>query len=100
MSRFWHPFADMHTVADHELVMVEGEGAVVRDADGREYIDATAGLWFCNVGYGRQEIADAVANQLSKLSAWASPRSASSSRASTAITACTSWAPRSSGCRS
>jgi len=72
MSRFWHPFADMHTVADHELVMVEGEGAVVRDADGREYIDATAGLWFCNVGYGRQEIADAVAGQLSKLSAYSS----------------------------
>jgi adenosylmethionine-8-amino-7-oxononanoate aminotransferase len=62
----------MHTVADHELVMVEGDGAVVRDADGREYIDATAGLWFCNVGYGRQEIADAVASQLSKLSAYSS----------------------------
>jgi len=72
MSRFWHPFADMHTVADHELVMVEGEGAVVRDANGKEYIDATAGLWFCNVGYGRQEIADAVAEQLSKLSAYSS----------------------------
>src|SRR5207249_6567106 len=32
----------------------------------------TAGLWFCNVGYGRQEIADAVAEQLSKLSAYSS----------------------------
>jgi putrescine---pyruvate transaminase len=72
MSRFWHGFADMHTVADHEIVMVEGEGAVVRDAAGNEYIDATAALWFCNVGYGRREIADAVAEQLTKLSAYSS----------------------------
>jgi putrescine---pyruvate transaminase len=72
MSRFWHGFADMHTVADHEIVMVEGEGAVVRDAAGKEYIDATAALWFCNVGYGRREIADAVAEQLTKLSAYSS----------------------------
>jgi len=72
MSRFWHPFADMHTVADHELVMVDGDGAVVRDEHGREYIDATAALWFCNVGYGRREIADAVAEQLAKLPAYSS----------------------------
>ncbi len=72
MSRFWHPFADMHTVADHEIVIVDGEGAVIRDEHGKEYIDATAGLWFCNVGYGRQEIADAVADQLTKLSAYSS----------------------------
>jgi len=72
MSRFWHPFADMHVVADHEIVIVDGEGAVIRDASGKEYIDATAGLWFCNVGYGRREIADAVAEQLTKLSAYSS----------------------------
>jgi putrescine aminotransferase len=72
MSRFWHPIADMHTVADHEIVIVDGEGAVIRDEHGRDYIDATAGLWFCNVGYGRREIADAVAEQLAKLSAYSS----------------------------
>ena len=33
MSRFWHGFADMHTVADNELVIVDGEGAVIRDAN-------------------------------------------------------------------
>jgi len=72
MSRFWHGFADMHTVADHEIVMVEGDGAVITDANGKEYIDATAALWFCNVGYGRREIADAVAEQLTRLSAYSS----------------------------
>jgi putrescine---pyruvate transaminase len=72
MSRFWHGFADMHVVADHEVVLVSGEGAVVTDSNGRDYIDATAALWFCNVGYGRREIADAVADQLVRLSAYSS----------------------------
>ena len=30
------------------------------DRDGRRYIDGMASLWYCNVGYGRVEIADAV----------------------------------------
>ena len=41
------------------VALVRGEGAVVWDADGREYLDATGGLWFCNVGHGRAELADA-----------------------------------------
>lgn len=72
MSRFWHGFADMHVVADHEIVLVSGDGAVITDSNGRDYIDATAALWYCNVGYGRREIADAVAEQLVKLSAYSS----------------------------
>jgi adenosylmethionine-8-amino-7-oxononanoate aminotransferase len=71
-TRFWHGFADMHVVKDHEIVMVAGDGAMLTDANGREYIDATAALWFCNVGYGRREIADAVAAQLTKLNAYSS----------------------------
>jgi adenosylmethionine-8-amino-7-oxononanoate aminotransferase len=42
-----------------ELVIDRGEGAHVWDGDGRRYLDATAALWYCNVGYGREEIADA-----------------------------------------
>ncbi|HEY2916846.1 MAG TPA: aminotransferase class III-fold pyridoxal phosphate-dependent enzyme [Candidatus Limnocylindrales bacterium] len=72
MSRLWHGFADMHTVANNEIVMASGEGAVLTDTRGREYIDATAALWFCNVGYGRREIADAVAAQLTTLNAYSS----------------------------
>ena len=44
-------------------------GRRVWDADGNEYVDATAGLWFANVGHGRAEIADAVAEQLRTLAA-------------------------------
>src|SRR2546423_1375613 len=68
-TRLWHPFAAMGKVDGHELVLVRGEGSTVWDVDGTEYIDATAGLWFANVGHGRAEIADAVAAQLRTLAA-------------------------------
>ena len=69
-TRYWHPFADMHKVQDHEVVLVRGEGAWIEDADGRRYLDATAGLWYCNVGHGRTEIAEAAAAQLSSLASY------------------------------
>jgi adenosylmethionine-8-amino-7-oxononanoate aminotransferase len=69
-TRYWHPFADMHRVRDHELVLARGEGAWIEDADGRRYLDATAGLWYCNVGHGRTEIAEAAAAQLGALAAY------------------------------
>jgi adenosylmethionine-8-amino-7-oxononanoate aminotransferase len=71
-SAFWHGFADMHVVKDREIVIESGDGAVITDSNGRQYIDATAALWFCNAGYGRREIADAVADQLSRLHAYSS----------------------------
>jgi adenosylmethionine-8-amino-7-oxononanoate aminotransferase len=30
-TRYWHPFADMHKVRDHELVLVRGAGAWIED---------------------------------------------------------------------
>ena len=68
-TRLWHPFAAMGKVDGHELVLTRGEGTRVWDDEGSEYIDATAGLWFANVGHGRVEIADAVAAQLRTLAA-------------------------------
>lgn len=69
---FWHGFADMHAVKDAEIVIREGSGVWITDVDGRRYLDATAALWYCNVGFGRAEIADAVAVQLRRLSAYSS----------------------------
>jgi putrescine aminotransferase len=70
-TRFWHPVADMHAVAaSGELLLDRGEGAHVWDVDGRRYVDATAGLWYANVGYGRDEIADAASAQLRRLHAY------------------------------
>ncbi|WP_238774236.1 aminotransferase family protein [Prescottella equi] len=52
---------------DGAFVVSRGEGAYIWDDVGTRYLDATAGLWFTNVGHGRTEIADAVAAQLSKV---------------------------------
>jgi putrescine---pyruvate transaminase len=71
MSSYWHPFADMGAITvDGPLVIDRGEGAYVFDEGGRRYYDAAAGLWYCNVGYGRAEIADAAAEQMRRLSAY------------------------------
>jgi putrescine aminotransferase len=71
-TSFWHGFADMHLVKDAEIVMRSGDGVWLESTDGRRFIDATAALWYCAVGYGRQAIADAVAQQLVRLSAYSS----------------------------
>jgi putrescine aminotransferase len=68
---YWHPFADMAALeADGELSIVRGEGSYVWDADGNRYLDATASLWYCNVGHGRREITEAVAAQMRELEAY------------------------------
>jgi len=70
MSSLWHPFADMAAVKDDELVIAKGRGALVWDEQGREYVDAKGGLWYCAIGHGRGEIADAVAAQMRELEAY------------------------------
>jgi adenosylmethionine-8-amino-7-oxononanoate aminotransferase len=49
------------------VIMDHAEGALVYDAAGKAYIDAFASLWTVNVGHGRQEIFDAIAEQEQKL---------------------------------
>jgi adenosylmethionine-8-amino-7-oxononanoate aminotransferase len=71
MTHFWHPFADMAAVSGTgAITLVGGEGAHVVDDTGRRYLDATASLWYCNVGWGRREIADAAAAQMAELPAY------------------------------
>jgi putrescine aminotransferase len=61
-----HP---LHHPDDHRqpLVVVEGKGAVLRDAEGRDYIDGLSGLWNVNVGHGRGELADAASAQIRRI---------------------------------
>ena len=60
MGSLWHPFSDMGAVeTDGEFVIARGEGVHVYDRAGTRYLDATAGLWFTNVGHGREELAEA-----------------------------------------
>lgn len=64
-STLWHGFADMGAVSESgPFAIASGSGTRITDTHGAEYIDATAGLWFTNVGHGRASIADAVAQQL------------------------------------
>jgi adenosylmethionine-8-amino-7-oxononanoate aminotransferase len=69
-TRLWHPFADMGAVRQGELVIERGEDVWVWDTEGRRYLDATASLWYANVGHGRPEIAAAVADQMGRLEAY------------------------------
>ncbi len=69
-TRLWHPFAAMGTVRSDELVLERGEDVWVWDVEGNRYLDATASLWYANVGHGRPEIASAVAEQMARLEAY------------------------------
>ncbi|MGH2780981.1 MAG: aspartate aminotransferase family protein, partial [Thermoleophilaceae bacterium] len=69
-QHLWHPFADMARVPGDEVTLVSGEGSWVTDDQGHRYLDASAALWFCNVGHGRGELADAAAAQMRKLAAY------------------------------
>lgn len=62
----------MSAVAGHDLVIESGRGSHVRSEAGDEYLDATAALWYCNVGHGRTEIGEAVGRQISRIAAYSS----------------------------
>ena len=48
-------------------IMETGKGVFIRDRDGKEFLDAFAGLYCVNIGYGRSEVADAIHEQAKKL---------------------------------
>ena len=65
---FLHPFAK--PTRPSFTVIARGDGALIWDTDGHEYVDAMASLWYCAAGHGRAEIADAVAAQLRTIAAY------------------------------
>ena len=63
-----HPATALHThQADGGMIADRARGVTLTDIHGKEYIDAMAGLWCVNVGYGRTELARAAAEQMEKL---------------------------------
>jgi adenosylmethionine-8-amino-7-oxononanoate aminotransferase len=64
---FWNPMANMGAIREQAITIVRGEGSTVWDDEGNAYLDATASLWYCNVGHGRAELAEAAAAQLGAL---------------------------------
>ncbi len=69
LAHVWHPLTQHQQLEEQPLLMVEeARGATIVDAGGRRYIDTMAGLWCVNAGYGRESIARASCEQMSKLS--------------------------------
>ena len=68
-----HPYQVFDTVLVDDVLPIErGAGARLVDSDGREYLDAVGGMWCTNIGLGRDEMADAIAQQVREL-AYANP---------------------------
>ena len=65
---FLHPFAP--TTKERFITLTRGRGATVWDVDGNELIDAMASLWYCQIGHGREEMADVAAHQMRQLEAY------------------------------
>ncbi len=63
-----HPFTHSNGLAAKgSRVITSAKGVWLKDSDGHEIIDGMAGLWCVNIGYGRDELADAAARQMREL---------------------------------
>jgi len=64
----WHPFTQMKDWLKREpIVIVEGQGAVLRDVQGREYLDANSSIWTNLHGHNHPRINNAIQRQLKKI---------------------------------
>ena len=69
-ENFFHPSTHLADFARGDLaqrIIANGEGSYITDSEGRTSLDAFAGLYCVNVGYGRSEISDAIAEQAKEL---------------------------------
>ena len=63
-----HPWTDFATFKQEgSEVMAEAEGVYVYNAEGERYMDGIGGLWCVNIGYGRDEMAQAMADQVRRI---------------------------------
>jgi len=67
-AHFLHPFTDFKDLNTRGArVITRADGIYIWDSEGNRILDAMSGLWCVNVGYGRQEIADAASQQMMTL---------------------------------
>jgi len=63
-----HPFTHSNQLAEKGVrVITAAKGVWLKDSEGEEILDAMAGLWCVNIGYGRDELADVAARQMREL---------------------------------
>ena len=60
LASFWMPFTANRAYKANPRQLVSASGMHYQSADGRTILDGTAGLWCCNAGHCRPEIADAI----------------------------------------
>jgi adenosylmethionine-8-amino-7-oxononanoate aminotransferase len=63
-----HPWIDLGTAKTQELLIAaQSEGAYFYDTDGRKMLDGMGGMWCVNIGHGREEMAEAIADQVRRM---------------------------------
>ena len=68
LAHVWHPFTQMRDwLAREPIVIAEGEGAVIRDIRGREFLDANSSIWTNLHGHNHPKINSAIQGQLRKI---------------------------------
>jgi adenosylmethionine-8-amino-7-oxononanoate aminotransferase len=67
LAHLIHPIHNRKLHAETAHVWVRGAGAIIVDADGKEYIDGLSGLWNVVAGHGRKELVEAAAKQMETL---------------------------------
>lgn len=67
LDEFWMPFTANRQFKARPRLLESAEGMFYTDAEGRQILDGTAGLWCCNAGHGRKEITEAVSRQIGKM---------------------------------
>jgi len=67
LEALWLPFTANRQFKSQPRILARASGMHYWTADGRQILDAVAGLWCVNAGHGRREIAQAVATQLETL---------------------------------
>ena len=63
LQAHWMPFTANRQFKKNPRMMVAAQGKYYTDAEGRQIFDGLSGLWTCGLGHGREEIAEAIAQQ-------------------------------------
>lgn len=67
-AHYLHPFTDTKDLSvTGARIITRGQGVYIWDSDGNKILDGMSGLWCVNVGYGRQQLVDAAAKQMTEL---------------------------------
>lgn len=67
LSNLWMPFTANRQFKSSPRLLAKAKGMYYTTVDGRQVLDATAGLWCVNAGHGRQEIIDAISTQAAEM---------------------------------